>query len=219
MRVSLFAVALFVVGCGPDESSNDLDANVKWAFLEGDCSSNMVTKVKVSWGPSGATKEDVEFDCSAGQGKVGTFSSSGGEYGFTAVGVDSAGVARFTHFGTSVTVGSRGTFGTPIDLTLRPKPADVLVTWRMSNGGGCPTGFVLPYTITLYKPPAMMGGALTDQVQETQVSCSTQMATLENVTPGSYVVQLDSRAQNPMVKGTKPVTVKGGENAMVDFQF
>lgn len=219
MRVSLLAVALFVVGCGPDESSNDLDANVKWAFLEGDCSSNMVTKVKVSWGPSGATKEDVEFDCSAGQGKVGAFSASGGEYGFTAVGLDSAGVARFTHFGTSVTVGSRGTFGSPIDLTLRPKPADVVVTWRMSNGGGCPSGFVLPYTVTIYKAPAMMGATPTEQVQETQVSCSTQMATLENVTPGSYVVVVDSRAQNPMVKGTKAVTVKGGENAMVDFQF
>ena len=76
MRVSLLVVSLVIVGCGPEESSGDLDANVKWTFLEGDCTSNSVTRVKVSWGPSGATMEDVEFDCSAGQGKVGTFSST-----------------------------------------------------------------------------------------------------------------------------------------------
>jgi hypothetical protein len=218
MRASLLVVSLCFFACGPEES-DDLAANVTWAFLEGDCTSNLVTKVKVSWGPSGATKEDVEFDCSEGQGKVGTFSAMGGEYGFTAVGLDSAGVARFTHFSTTLTVGSRGTFGDPIDLTLRPKPANVIVTWRMSNGGGCPTGFVLPYTISLYRPPAMAGGALTMKVTDTTESCSTRTATLENVTPGDYVAEVDSRAQSPMVKGNKPVTVRGGENATVDFQF
>lgn len=182
----------------------------------------MVSKVKVSWGATGATKTDVEFDCSVGQGKLGTFGSMGGmggEYGFTAVGVDAAGVARFTHFGTTVTVGSRGTFGDAIDLTLRPKPANVIVTWRMSNGGGCPTGFVLPYEISIYRPPAMAGGALGMKVTSTSESCSSQTATLENVTPGDYVAEVDSRAQSPMVKGNKAFTLRGGENATVDFQF
>lgn len=219
MRSLLAAVVLLCAGCGPSSSSSELDVNVSWKFLSGDCASNLVSRVKVSWGPAGAAKEDVEFDCAAGQGKLGQFGAMGGDYGFTAEGLDSAGVARFTHFGSTVTVGSKGTFGEPIELTLRPKPANVVVTWRMSNGSGCPGSVVLPYTITLYRPPAMAGGALTMKVQDTQESCSTRTATLMNVAPGDYVVDLDSRAVTPMVKANKPVTVLAGENATVDFQF
>lgn len=220
MRSALFAASLlWVVGCGPDSEENQLDLNVKWAFLSGDCTSNAVSRVKVSWGATGATKEDVEFDCAAGQGKLGQFGSTGGEYGITAAGLDSGGIARFTHFGTTLTVGPNGTGGEPVDLTLRPKPANVIVTWRMSSGGGCPGSVVLPYTITLFNPPAMMGGTPTVKVKETQESCSTRTATLQDVTPGSYVVDLDSRAVTPMVKAQKNVTVLGGENAMVDFQL
>jgi hypothetical protein len=50
-------------------------------------------------------------------------------------------------------------------------------------------------------------------------SASSRSATLKSVAPGSYVVELDSRAVTPKVKGTKPVTVLPGENATVDFQF
>jgi hypothetical protein len=218
MRILLLAVPVLMLGCGPDESG-DSDVNVSWKFLEGDCTSNMVSKVKVSWTALGVAQDDVEFECSAGQGKLGQFGAMGGEYGFTAVGIDSAGVERFTHFGSSIVVGAKGTFGEPVSLTLRPKPADITVNWRMSNGGGCPGSVVLPYTITLYRPPEMAGGALTMKVKETQESCSTRTARLEDVTPGDYVVDLDSRAITPKVKANKPITVLAGQNAIVDFDL
>lgn len=65
----------------------------------------------------------------------------------------------------------------------------------------------------------MMGGALTQKVSEKQETCSARTATLTNVAPGDYVVELDSRAVTPMVKGTRTVTVRNGENATVDFQL
>jgi hypothetical protein len=175
--------------------------------------------VRVSWGRSGQTPQDATFACAAGQGKLGEFAASGGQYSVTAVGLDSAGVARFAHIGTSLTVSGKGTGGDPVALTLRPKPADVVVTWRMANGSGCPSGVILPYFISLYRTPATDGGTLSQKVTETQESCSSRSATLKSVAPGSYVVDLDSRAVTPKVKATKPVTVLPGENATVDFQL
>lgn len=216
VRLLLLGGVLLLCGCGA--ASKDLTLNVAWTFQAGDCASNAISRVRVTWGPAGGGTTDVEFDCSAGQGTLGQFDATGGTYGLTAVGLDAAGVARFTHFGSSVTVSENGNGGHPIELTLRPKPADVIVTWQMRTGGGCPTGFVLPYTVTLYRPPPTAGGTRTT-VQSTQESCSRGTATLSNVTPGDYVVEVDSRAISPMVKGEKPVTVRGGENATVDFQF
>jgi hypothetical protein len=107
----------------------------------------------------------------------------------------------------------------PVSLTLRPKPADVVVNWQMSSGSGCPPSVTLPYYIAIYRPPATDGGTLTDKVKEVQESCSSKTARLTSVTPGSYVVELDSRAQTPKVRGTQPVTVNPGENATVNFQL
>jgi hypothetical protein len=215
--VSLAVVSSCVASCG--EAPEDRALNVTWSFLSGDCASNAVKTVRVTWGPSGAVTQKADFECAAGQGKLGELSSEGGSYGITAEGLDAAGVARFTHFGTTLNVGSAGTLGQAVDLTLRPKPAAVIVTWRMSNGGGCPPAVQLPYFIAIYRPPAMAGGALTDKVKEVQESCVSRTATLEDVTPGDYVVELDTRAITPKVRGTQQVTVRGGENAMVDFQF
>ena len=214
MRTILFSsVVLFVSACG-GESTGDLDLNVAWTFESGDCASNQVDKVKVTWGPAGGTMTDVEFACTAGQGKVGQFGMGGGSYGITAVGLDAAGVERFRHLGSTVTVGPRGNRGSPVELTLRPKPADVTVTWR-----GCPPSVVLPFFITIYRPPAMMGGALTQKVKDAQESCQSSTVTLTSIAPGSYVVELDSRAVTPAVRGTQTLTVTNGQNATVAFQL
>lgn len=218
MRVLVaFSALLFGAGCGSSEI--DASLNVTWSFSSGDCASNAVQSVRVSWGLSGETPRDVTFDCAAGRGKLGEIAASGGRYGISALGLDAGGVARFTHFGTSLTVSGKGTGGEPVALTLRPKPADIVVTWRLANGTGCPPGVVLPYFISVYRAGAADGGTLAEKVTEAQESCSSRSATLESVAPGSYVVELDSRAVTPKVKGTKPVTVLPGENAAVDFQL
>lgn len=208
---------LCAAGCG--DEPEDLGLVVTWSFATGDCASNAVQTVWVTWGPSGAVNQTVDFACSAGQGELGELSPAGGAYGITAEGLDSGGVARVTHLGTTLNVGSAGTLGQPVELTLRPKPADVVVTWRMSNGGGCPPQVQLPYFIAVYRPAPADGGTLGDKVKEVQESCVTRTATLESVVPGDYVVELDSRAVTPKVRGTRNVTVRGGENAMVDFQL
>jgi hypothetical protein len=192
---------------------------VTWAFETGDCASNGVQTVRVTWGVAGGMTQDVEFACAEGKGKLGDFSVMGGAYSLTAIGLDGAGVARFRHFSSTVMVGAKGTGGSPVDLTLRPKPADVVVNWRVGASGGCPPNVVLPYFITLYRPPAMTGGALTQKVTDRQETCTARTTTLTNVAPGDYVVELDSRAVTPMLKDRRSVTVRNGENATVDFQF
>lgn len=216
--VMIASLALAATSCG-ETSDADLSLKVTWSFLSGDCTSNMVQTVRVGWGPAGGEQQSVDFDCALGQGKLGDLPATGGSYGITAKGLDATGAPRFTHFGTTLNVTSGGTFGRPVDLTLRPNPADVIVNWSLSNGSGCPNQVVLPYFIALYKPPATMGGALTEKVQETQESCTSRTATLQDVTPGDYVVELDSRAVTPKVRGTKAVTVRGGEDATVTLQF
>ncbi|MFY0570087.1 hypothetical protein ACN28E_40550 [Archangium lansingense] len=54
--------------------------------------------------------------------------------------------------------------------------------------------------------------------REVQVSCAAGTATLDSIVPGNYVVELDTRAVTPQVRGTQNVTVKPGENAQVAFQ-
>jgi hypothetical protein len=217
MRSLSLVVLLGLAGCGSEGGSDDRALKVSWVFETGSCTSNNITKVKVSWGAVGETKTDVEFDCSAGEGTLGETSASGGSYGITAVGLDSGGVARVTHFGTTLNVGSGGTHGIPVDLTLRPKPAKVTLTWG-DTSSACPGQTVLPYTLTLYNPPATTGATPTDQVDSTQVSCSAGTATFTNlVSPGDYIADLDSRAISPMVKSTKPITVVAGEDLTVSM--
>lgn len=217
LSCSLCAALVLASACGG--SAKDLALNAAWTFQSGDCASNGVTTVRVSWGAAGAAKTDVDFACAAGSGKLGELAPSGGTYSVSAVGLDAAGVARVTDFGTTLTVHEGGMGGQPVTLTLRPKPADVVATWSMSGGGGCPSGVVLPYFITLYNPPATPGATPTSKVQEVQESCSTQTATLSSVAPGSYVLVLDSRAVTPKVRSQKDVTVQPGVNATVDFQL
>lgn len=216
------ALLLVVVLCSPllscdGEGGDDRTLSVEWKFESGDCASNAITKVKVSWGPSGGTKTDKEFDCGAGQGVLGETAEGGGSYGITAEGLDSGGVARVVHFGTTLNIREGGLHGTPIDLTLRPKPATLTVTWGESSSA-CPGQVVLPYYLTLYRPPATPGETPTDQVDQTQQSCASGTATFINqVAPGDYIVDLDSRAVTPRVKSTKAITMRAGEDQTINM--
>jgi hypothetical protein len=49
--------------------------------------------------------------------------------------------------------------------------------------------------------------------------CGTRYATLTNVPPGNYIVELDSRAVTPKIYGTKTVMVVAGEDAEVTFNL
>jgi hypothetical protein len=109
------ALVLLLLSCGSEP--DDLSLDVTWGFSSGDCASNQVDQVRVKWGMSGALDQTVDFACSKGEGKLGDLSAMGGTYGIIADGLDSAGVARFTHFGTTLTVKSGGTHGG------RPHPA------------------------------------------------------------------------------------------------
>ena len=155
MRTSLLCSLCLLAACG-SEGGSDRALKVTWAFETGDCTSNAITKVKVSWGPSSGAKQDVTFDCAAGEGVLGETAAEGGSYGITAVGLDAGGVARVTHLGTTLNVGASGLHGSAVDLTLRPKAVHVTLTWGESSSA-CPGQVVLPYTLTLYNPPATQG--------------------------------------------------------------
>jgi hypothetical protein len=57
----------------------------------------------------------------------------------------------------------------------------------------------------------------TNKVKEVQASCQTKTATLEAIDPGDYVVEVNSRATTPAVRGTMPVTVVAGEDVGVNI--
>lgn len=211
----VFALGLFTIACADED--DDTSLNVAWSFDAGDCASNDVDTVRISWGPQGGATQMVEFPCTDGIGKVGD-ADGPGSYSFNADGVDAEGTVRSVSYGTSVSFSGNGNGGTPIDVTLYPKPADVLVSWTLA-GGTCPDGVVLPYYITLYTPPAQPGDPLGNPITEVQESCSTGEATIMQVAPGAYVVELDSRAVTPAVYGTTEVTVVAGENAMVSISL
>ena len=208
------AVVAFVVGCGGEDETAPLV--IAWKFPSGDCASNAVSKVRVTVTPDAAEKKTSEFACADGRGDMGVFPA--GSYGILSEGLDATGKVVAQNFGASTTFGDNGPFG-DLEVTLNPKAADVVVTWKMSSGGNCPPDVQLPYFIAIYKPPATAGGMLTDKVKEVQESCAKGTATLGSIAPGNYVVELDSRAVTPKVKGTRNVTVKPGENAQVAFQF
>lgn len=65
----------------------------------------------------------------------------------------------------------------------------------------------------------MAGGPLTSKVAEVQESCVSQQATLMNVPPGDYIIELDSRAVTPAVRSSQTLQVEAGEDAEVMFSF
>lgn len=214
-RVAAGAVVImFFTACGEDPDTAPFV--IAWNFASGDCVSNGVQRVRVAATPEAGAAKQGEAACSDGGVDLGVVEA--GSYGVKVEGMDGTGKVVAANFGNSTSFGESGPFG-ELEVTLHPTPADVVVSWTMSNGGKCPPNVVLPYFIAIYRPPAMENGPLTDKVKEVQESCSTGTATLQGVAPGGYIVELDSRAVTPKVHGTQPVTVKAGEPAQVSFQF
>ncbi len=209
MNQKIFACvfgALVLCGCSGSDDSDNTTLSVTWKFESGDCAANKVDKVRVTFTPPGGSATPKEFACSAGSGELTQITA--GTYSIQAEGLDASGVARFTS--TQSASFPDGKVAGPLDMTLRSKPSNVIVTWN-----GCPGSTILPYQVAIYRPPAS-GTALTDKVKETQASCQDKKATLEAIKPGEYVVEVDSRAVSPAVKGTQQVTVVAGEDAQVN---
>ena len=64
----------------------------------------------------------------------------------------------------------------------------------------------------------MANGELIDEVVSVQENCSSDTATLMNVLPGDYIIELDSITVTPKVYSRQPLTVVTGEDATVNFQ-
>lgn len=212
--ITLSVLALLALSCGVDHENQTLV--VTWTFDAGDCASNNIETVRVTWGPQNGTLQTVDIPCSAGSASLGSLGE--GTYSLKGQGIDTSGIARAESYGSTLTLSGQGTGSYPVDITLHPKTADVLVTWSI-QGSPCPSGVILPFYITLYDPPDTLGGPLTRKVAETQEGCASGQATLTNVAPGSYIVVLDSRAITPYVRLTAPVTVLPGENAKVSLHI
>lgn len=217
MMLAMMAAACGGDGEGKGSGSDALD--VSWSFESGDCASHGIETVKVTVTPEGGEPEEASFDCAAGSGEVGTIDEAGGTYDVTAEGLDADGVVRAESFGSTLNVGEGAASSVFTDIALHPSPSDVQVTWTTGGTGPCPRDVVLPYHITLYTPPAEAGGPLTEKVTEIQETCSSGAVTLTNVAPGDYVVEVDSRAVTPAVRGTAPVTVTAGEAAQVAVEL
>lgn len=202
LHYSILFVAL--ASCsGSDDANTTL--TVAWKFASGDCTSNKIDKVRVTLTPPGGTASTKELACSAGSAELGTLTK--GSYGISGEALDAAGKVRFTS--TQTATFPDGKISGPLDMTFRPKASNVTVTWN-----GCPPSVILPYTITIYRPPTS-GTTLTNKVKDTQESCQTKKATLESIAAGEYVVEVDSRAVTPAVKGTQKVTVIAGDDVEV----
>jgi hypothetical protein len=217
LRCSHFRLVLifaFVAACGSSDSG-DKSINVTWTFASGDCASSGVDTVQVTWGLQGGATQNKDFACLDGGGNLGEWTNRG-TYSIAALGFDAGGVARVETWGISATFSGSGVpGGSSINMTLHPKAADLTVTWSFSDGSTCPPGVILPYAVTLYQAPAEVGGPLTKAEESDSAGCSSGLVTLTHVTPGDYLVVVDSRAISPAVKATASVTVKPGENAQV----
>lgn len=207
LAIALFVSPFFLVACGDDDGAGPF--GVAWTFESGDCASNGVETVSVEVLENGSVVDSGEFACTDGRGDLSEL--PGGTYSVEAEGVDADGVARAETFGISTTFSDNGRFG-DLEFTLFPKSVDVVATWN-----GCPGAVILPYFITIYNPPANAGDPLTDEVQTVQEGCGSGEATLTNVPPGEYVIELDSRAVTPAVYSTQELTVVAGEDTTVDF--
>lgn len=192
-----------------DDGDEESSLVVAWTFDSGDCASNGVETVRVAATPSGGEPLTGEATCDAQSVDLGSVGA--GSYSIVAQGLDAGGVVRAENFGTSVTISS-GVPSIDVDVTLHPKASRVTVSWN-----GCPASVILPYFITIYNPPDQAGGELIDDVTSVQESCSAKIAALENVPPGNYIVELDSRAVTPKIYATQSITVIAGEDADVAF--
>lgn len=198
--------AVLVPACGEDEDTEPLV--VSWSFPTGDCAANKIEKVRVVFTPPGGTVTTKELACSAGSTELGTLTKSTVAWSVNAEALDGAGAVRFTSTQTATFPDGRGG---PLTIQFRPKASNVVVTWN-----GCPSSFVLPYFVTIYRPPTS-GTALTSKVSEKQETCGASKTTLEGIAPGQYVVELDSRATSPVVRGRADVTVVAGEDVTVNI--
>jgi len=160
----------------------------------------------------GQSPKKKEFACADGSGSFGEVGA--GTYGINVEGLDSNGKVVAQDYGATTSFGASGPPG-PIDATLHPKAANVVVSWTLQGGRKCPTGVVLPYYVDVYKLPTSSGKQFGQKVGEVQKSCSAGHAPVSDVRPGKYVVQVDSRAVTPDVKGTAKVTVEPGTDAKV----
>ncbi len=167
--------------------------------------------VRFTWGPSGGAGGTVDFPCAVAGGTLGVVEGEGC-YSIRASGVDAGGVARAESYGASMCVSQGVPPSVSVDVSLHPKPGNVIVSWSVSGGGGCPSGYIIPYYVNLRDT----GGAL---VKHVQVSCVAAQTTLDNVAPGDYVVEIDSITTVPSIYGSAPVTVVPGEDAQVSFIF
>ena len=205
-------ISVLLSSCGDGGGGNG-PIVVAWDFDSGDCTSNDVVTVRLSYQPEGGDASDpVEFPCEDGSGSIGTLTE--GTYGILAEGLNDEGTVVAQNYGNTITFGPEGIFG-EVDVTLYPKAANVLVTWEDQGGGNCPPQVQLPYYITLYTPPVGGGADVGDQVTSTQEGCNLGQATLTNVAPGDYVVEVDTRAIQPDRRGVAPVTVEPGVDATV----
>ena len=203
-RAALLALfTMMSAACGGDDDGAASLA-VAWAFEAGDCASNGIERLDITVTPG----ETASFSCATGQGIVGDI-FAGETHSILAQGLDSGGIVRVENMPHTVSF-SGDKSEVSVELSLRPKPVDVTVTWD-----GCPPGVTLPYFITLYRQPASPDGALEDDVASLQAGCKKGQATLEKIAPGDYVVEVDSRAVVPAVVGTAKVTVIAGEDAKV----
>jgi hypothetical protein len=195
--------------CFNDNESGDL--LVTWTFSTGDCVSNKIEKIRVKVTSSDGDVLTGEAACSAPNVNVGSVSNK--TYTVTAQGIDASGTVRAENYTTTVSF-SGNMPGSNVEVTLHPKASKVRVNWN-----GCPPGVEMPFFVTLYNPPLQTGGPLVDEVTFTQITCGAGYATLTNVPPGNYIVELDSRAVSPKVYGKKPVTVVAGQDVEITFNI
>lgn len=208
----ILVLALLGAACGPGDEGGSSTLEASWTFETGDCASNGVETVKVSASMQGGDTLEGEFACTDGSGELGEI-AEGGTYSIEAQGLDADGVVRAENFGQSTTFPDGRVLG-PVEITLRPKSSNVIVSWD-----GCPPGVVIPYFVALYNPPAEEGGELTDKVTEVQETCTSGEATLMRVAPGDYIAEVDTRAVTPALRDTAPVTVVAGEDAEVSVML
>lgn len=210
MCTILYAISTFMLfNCSNENGSGDL--LVTWEFATGDCITNKIEKIHVEATSSDGDVLSGETTCSAPNVNIG--SAGNKSYTIVAKGYDANGAVRVENYKTTVSFSGNGT-ALDVKVTLHPKASKIRVNWN-----GCPSGVVLPYIITLYNVPLQASSSLVDEVSYTQMPCGTSYATLTNIPPGNYIVELDSRAISPKVYGTKPVTVVAGEDTEVTFNL
>jgi hypothetical protein len=213
--LATLAVGAAACGSGSDGSTS---LQASWTFASGDCASTGVETVSITWGPAGGSAQTVDFACADGAGTLGVI-DAGQSVSVVAKGYDAGGVARVESYGQMVTLHQGAPNSIPVAITLTPKAANVIVSWSLPGGGGCPPGAIIPYYVILYEPPTVPGGPLTTEVDRVQETCSAGEATIERVAPGDYVVKLDSVTTIPKVQMSAPVTLTAGEDAYVHLSF